>query len=481
MAMFSDAVINFFFNSKQALRTIDDFKKNVSNSFKSMSNNIMSGVGGLAATYFGAKALKGVYDDTMKIIDVSDKWNRPVEAVSKFANVMAMFGGSTDEALGNIETLENAIMELRTTGGGALKSVANQIGLNLYKSDGSIYSSIELIDQLRNKLSGLNTAGRNKVLSELGMDSPATIRMLSASQEEYSKLKAEASKFGVINSDNAKQMIAVQQSIAQLKQSFKSLAGELLTTFKPVIDWIVSGMQWFVGLNSNIKKVIIGIGIGLPILMKIGGVLKTFIKPFMTIIKLTKAFVGLLKGMALAANMNPIMLAITLIAGAAYLLINNWEKVKKFFSGLWDGIIKGVEWAKNKLSSGWNWLKDAFSGIGDCIIDGFKNGIDYLKDAWQWILDKVESVKKFGQDAIDLVTNNKITRFFGLAPEKSTPEIQNPEVYRAGAVSNNSSITNNSKTNTVNIQNLNVQSNDAKEFSQQVNNLANQSASGLMY
>lgn len=52
--------------------------------------------------------------------------------------------------------------------------------------------------------------------------------------------------------------------------------------------------------------------------------------------------------------MNPIGLAITAIATAAYLIYENWTPIKEFFVNLWDGItdkfMSVVNWFKDKLS-----------------------------------------------------------------------------------------------------------------------------------
>jgi len=52
--------------------------------------------------------------------------------------------------------------------------------------------------------------------------------------------------------------------------------------------------------------------------------------------------------------LNPIGLAVTAIAGSAYLIYSNWGKVSGFFSSLWSGV-------KNIFSSAWEGIKSIFS------------------------------------------------------------------------------------------------------------------------
>ncbi len=66
---------------------------------------------------------------------------------------------------------------------------------------------------------------------------------------------------------------------------------------------------------------------------------------------------GLLKtvaiGLGRALLMNPIGLAVTAIAGGAYLIWRNWEPIKAFFVNLWQGV-------KSATSAAWDWIKNAF-------------------------------------------------------------------------------------------------------------------------
>ena len=71
--------------------------------------------------------------------------------------------------------------------------------------------------------------------------------------------------------------------------------------------------------------------------------------------------IGVIKGigstflwLGRALLMNPLGLAITALAGAAYLIYKNWTPIKEFFSNLWDGITERfhavVEWFKDRFS-----------------------------------------------------------------------------------------------------------------------------------
>lgn len=91
---------------------------------------------------------------------------------------------------------------------------------------------------------------------------------------------------------------------------------------------------------------------------------------------LGKAFMFAGRGilwMGRALLMNPIGLAITAIAGGAYLIYENWDKLKPWFTALWDDIVatfdKAIGYITGLIGSvakKWQETKDAVTGgIGD--------------------------------------------------------------------------------------------------------------------
>ncbi|MEO3701749.1 phage tail tape measure protein, partial [Acinetobacter ursingii] len=81
---------------------------------------------------------------------------------------------------------------------------------------------------------------------------------------------------------------------------------------------------------------------------------------------------------------NPIILAITLLATAAYLIYKNWEPIKGFFIDLWASITNGAQalWTSisAKASSAWNGLTDGLSQVWTLIKDSFNSGVQWVKD-----------------------------------------------------------------------------------------------------
>ena len=122
------------------------------------------------------------------------------------------------------------------------------------------------------------------------------------------------------------------------------------------------------------------------------------------------SFIGILKGLVTAIRVvfftlmglgrmllaNPLILAITLLATAVYLIYQNWTPIKAFFSDIWNSIVgsasRGIENVINTMSGWWTYLKSLPSQmltIGGQIIDGLWNGISAK---WEALKAKVAEI-----------------------------------------------------------------------------------------
>ncbi len=107
----------------------------------------------------------------------------------------------------------------------------------------------------------------------------------------------------------------------------------------------------------------------------------------------TRAFpliIGGIRALGMAVMSNPIGLAITGIAGAAFLIYKYWEPIKGFFSGLWtsiQGAFGGFwEWSKGWFGGMWESIKGFFGGIWNAVVPAIFGLWDKIKD-WFGSLD----------------------------------------------------------------------------------------------
>ena len=71
-------------------------------------------------------------------------------------------------------------------------TVGNQVGLSMYREDGELKNSFEIIEDLREKFKDLNEDAQIKVASELGLDDPASLRLLRMSEKEFAEIEKHA-------------------------------------------------------------------------------------------------------------------------------------------------------------------------------------------------------------------------------------------------------------------------------------------------
>lgn len=346
MSMFSDAIINIWLNVGDAKKQLDGLQGAFAKTADKIQNNFIAKLGGLALGGVGIKGLTNVYDEALKIQNLAESWNLPVEKVSAFTNAFSLLGGSTDDALGAIDKLQNLSNQLKFDSSGALRELSAVIGTNLFNKD---YQGA--IDALRQNFGVLNTDAQKKVVDMLGIDNLPFMRMLKLTDAEYAETNKKAQEFGVLTEKASEALRGMEISLATISQAFQAIAYPVLEKLAPVLDKISAGMERVAFLSPEVKTGIVGI---------LGAV--TLLSPALKT-------AGFLFGSVFSFS----TVGITAAAGAAYLLWQNWDKVSQAFK---DYLAESP-----RLKDALDAISTAFRGIGNAIkwlIENF-NPSDFLK------------------------------------------------------------------------------------------------------
>lgn len=349
MSMFSDAVINFWLNTGDAKKQLDGLQGAFAKTADKIQNNFIAKLGGLALGGVGIKGLTNVYDEALKIQNLAESWNLPVEKVSAFTNAFSLLGGSTDDALGAIDKLQNLSNQLKFDSSGALRELSAVIGTNLFNKD---YQGA--IDALRQNFGALNTDAQKKVVDMLGIDNLPFMRMLKLTDAEYAETNKKAQEFGVLTEKASEALRGMEISLATISQAFQAIAYPVLEKLAPVLDKISAGMERVAFLSPEVKTGIVGI---------LGAV--TLLSPALKT-------AGFLFGSVFSFS----TVGITAAAGAAYLLWQNWDKVSQAFK---DYLAESPR------------LKDAIAGTKEL----FSALAGVLKDLYDWVVENFDGFIKF--------------------------------------------------------------------------------------
>lgn len=347
----------------------------------------------------------------------------------------------------------------------ALQSLAKNFGL------GEMFTDMQVMAFVRPMLANMDKyrAIRAGALKAADKD------LLAASYAERLKSPLEATKALMVNTRDLSISLG-----DQLSPTFVSATRQLIPMIQSTKLWIeqhptlVQGVAKTVGALLGLKIATVGLKLGLNLLvspfaglwknavllrskwlllktaLSDGGKLRWLANGFSTVAKgagmLGKALAGgLFRGVMVVAKaflwfgrallMNPIGIAITIIAGGAYLIYRNWGAISRWFSQRWEEVktaFNGGVLGVSKLILNWSPLGlfyKAFAGVmkwfnidlpgqftefGGHLIDGLVNGI---KNKWDSLKNTVtemgDSVGGWFKEKLGIHSPSRVFMGFG--------------------------------------------------------------------
>ena len=248
------------------------------------------------------------------------------------------------------------------------------LGLSITNEDGSMKSLAEVMDMLRDKMSGLTEAEQAEAASALFGERAMSgmLAIINASESDYNKLtEALANADGTAKqmadtmNDNLNGQLVLLKS--QIEGVAIKLGNILIPIIKKIVDKISEAVDWFSNLSEEQQKMILRIAgivaaIG-PLLLIIGKVIKTI----STIIKIVNAIKTAVIALNAILAANPVILIIAAIIAAITALV-----------AIFVHLYKTNEDFRNKVNAAWEKIKEVVGSV-----------IDFIKKAWQALWDFV--------------------------------------------------------------------------------------------
>ncbi|TNI81219.1 phage tail tape measure protein [Aeromonas veronii] len=331
------------------------------------------------------------------------------EAVATMGSALqiAMKGAKSEsEAANNLSNFLSKLMSEETA------KKAAKMGGNISKVIRDAQASgANPIEAAIAEINRITKGGDQELISKLFGDMQVQnfIRPMLQNLEEYKKIKQEVlDSQGVVERDWATVMASSKEKTEGLSNSVWGLTkaigsaldpvvGKLVDKLTPVVqatrDFVaanpklVGGVIMAAGAFTTMRLAVLATKFAFTFLKggmlsivglfyktsaaaTVAGAGSTAAAGGLTVLGKAFRFVGrAIIWMGRALLMNPIGLTITAIAGAAYLIYDNWDNLKPWFTALWDDIVAKFETAVVKIGGmidsvkqKWNDTKDAVTG-----------------------------------------------------------------------------------------------------------------------
>lgn len=253
-------------------------------------------------------------------------------------------------------------------------------GLSMNFTDGKgEFGGLDNMFKQLEKLKGMSTESRLPILADMFGNDAETIQALNLLIDKgkagYDETIAKMEKQAALQQRVNAQLSTLTNLWDSAKGTFSSVMasfGEALAPdIKNLVTWITdltTKLGEWAKANPELATMLMRIASFITILAAGVAVLATVLLGILgPIAMLRTAFTTL--GLSMAVN--PIFIAIGLLAVAAFMIYQNWAPIKEFFTGLWASITAGA-------SSLWTWLTTTWNNIYTSVTTTASN-------MWLWL------------------------------------------------------------------------------------------------
>lgn len=285
-------------------------------------------------------------DSIGAFLDFDAKSSLSPDYVSRLADAMTSVGGTTDDAINTLDTLQQSLMDT-SFGQGSLIEAAKKWGLTLHDSSGQLLSADKMLIEISKRMQRMTKAEQVDLASTLGLNDSA-LRFLQEGPLAIQNKMANASF--VVNEKDIEAAKNLRESTARIKQTFKTIGLDIQRIIIPFIDKALGAIK---EIPSALRKIFTDTKIG----KGISKTIEPFFKYFNRQMQRVKT---LLRNLSVDNFMQ------------------NLPKLKEFFTATIADVSNTL---KNIVANGFSFLKENGPTIGSFIVEALKAAFDVARSA----------------------------------------------------------------------------------------------------
>lgn len=323
---------------------------------------------GFFAVIIGSTGLFKLANDAahanMEVSKLSGQLGMATASITDWQNAAGAFGGSTQGMTASLTGIKQAMNGLVMFGDASMLPYFNALGVSVVDNAGKVRKLDDVMLDLADSFQKMPKEQAYTIGKKMGFDDGTINALISGRKELQEILDIQKRMY---HSDEkaiarSRELTKQQAILSAHWQSMKQLVGDALTPILLTLIKVVNSFFDFLQRHEKVIKAVFqtaAIVIGMlliPTLLSAGRALLAFIAPFTPLIRLMGA---------LGIAINPVIAAVTALAGAFVLLYDDYDTWAKGGKSMfdWGAFSAGIKDSKMSVDT----LRTAFSNLVDAV------------------------------------------------------------------------------------------------------------------
>ncbi|MBI0164805.1 CHAP domain-containing protein [Snodgrassella sp. M0351] len=323
---------------------------------------------GFFAVIIGSTGLFKLANDAahanMEVSKLSGQLGMATASITDWQNAAGAFGGSAQGMTASLTGIKQAMNGLVMFGDASMLPYFNALGVSVVDDAGKVRKLDDVMLDLADSFQKMPKEQAYTIGKKMGFDDGTINALISGRKELQEILNIQKRMY---HSDGeaiarSRELTKQQAILSAHWQSMKQLVGDALTPILLTLIKVVNSFFEFLQRHEKVIKAVFqtaAIVIGMlliPTLLSAGRALLAFIAPFTPLIRLMGA---------LGIAINPVIAAVTALAGAFVLLYDDYDTWAKGGKSLfdWSSFSAGIKDSKMSVDT----LCTAFGNLVDAV------------------------------------------------------------------------------------------------------------------